>query len=111
GRARLISVGGVAGGLAGAGLLLIAQPDGGDNEMILVPLIGSVAGLALATHWTRRRDGTEDDGGGRGALINRSGGRWALDTPAASLRLQRAARAERGGMRPAVYVPLVRARF
>jgi fluoride ion exporter CrcB/FEX len=41
-RARLISIGGVAGGLAGAGLLLIAQPDD-ENVAILMPLAGSAA--------------------------------------------------------------------
>jgi hypothetical protein len=107
-RARLISVGGIAGGLAGAGLLLIAQPDD-DKTQILLPLIGSAAGLALATHWTRRRDADrETDGGGRGALINRHAGRWALDMPDGSFRLHLT---ERGRAQPGVYVPVLRARF
>ena len=107
-RARLISVGGVAGGLAGAGLLLIVQPSGERTEM-LFPLVGSAAGLVLGSVWTRER--TTADGGmnaGRGALINRSGGKWALDVPAAALRLQSA---ERGQAQAAAYVPLLRARF
>ncbi|HEX6133619.1 MAG TPA: hypothetical protein VFZ24_06640 [Longimicrobiales bacterium] len=105
-RARLISVGGLVGGLAGAGLLLIVQPDD-DNTAILFPLVGSAAGLTLATHWTRDRDPAAGDGG-RGALINRSGGRWVLDMPDAALRLQRH---EDGTPGPAVYVPILRARF
>jgi hypothetical protein len=106
GRARLISVGGLAGGLAGAGVLLIVTPDDGDRELLLFPLLGSAAGLALATHWTRERDLPSEDGA-RGALLNRSDNRWALDMPEASLRLRR----EDGQSRPAVYVPLLRARF
>lgn len=107
-RARLISVGGVAGGLAGAGLLLIAQP-AGERTQLLFPLIGSAAGLALGTVWTRDRDAADRGmDGGRGALINRSGGEWALDTPDPALRLQRTAR---GQVEPAAYLPLLRARF
>lgn len=106
-RARLISVGGIAGGLAGAGLLLIAQPDG-DNTQMLFPLLGSAAGLTLGALWTRPPDVDDEDAGGRGALLNRSGGAWALDVPAAGLRLQGL---EDGSVRPGMYVPLVRARF
>jgi hypothetical protein len=106
GRARLISIGGVAGGLAGAGLLLIAQPDD-ENVAILMPLAGSAAGLALATHWTRDRITVPDDGG-QGALINSSSGRWALDVPHASLHLRRA---PQGELRPAAYLPILSVRF
>lgn len=106
GRARLISIGGVAGGLAGAGLLLIAQPDD-ENVAILMPLAGSAAGLALATNWTRDRSALPDDGG-QGALINSSSGRWALDVPHASLRLRRA---PQGELQPAAYLPLLSVRF
>jgi hypothetical protein len=105
-RARLISIGGVAGGLAGAGLLLIAQPDD-ENVAILMPLAGSAAGLALATHWTRDRIAVPGDGG-QGALINSSSGRWALDVPHASLRLRRA---PQGELRPAAYLPILSVRF
>ena len=106
-RARLISVGGIAGGLAGAGLLLIAQPQD-DNTQMLFPLIGSAAGLTLGALWTRPSDGAGEDGGGRGALLNRSRGAWSLDVPAAGLRLERV---EDGSVRPGAYVPLVHARF
>jgi hypothetical protein len=105
-RARLISVGGLAGGLAGAGLLLIMQP-GDDNVQILMPLAGSAVGLALATHWTRDRT-AGPDGGGQGALINGNSGRWAFDVPHASLRMQST---RLGELRPAAYVPLLSARF
>jgi len=106
GRARLISIGGVAGGLAGAGLLLIAQPDD-ENVAILMPLAGSAAGLALATHWTRDRITVPDDGG-QGALINSSSGRWALDVPHASLHLRRG---PQGELRSAAYLPILSVRF
>ncbi|HEX6307372.1 MAG TPA: hypothetical protein VFZ69_04235 [Longimicrobiales bacterium] len=105
-RARLISVAGLAGGLAGGGLLLIAQPDD-DDTAILFPLVGSAAGLALGTYWTRERDVPDADGA-RGALINRNGDGWALDVPHTAVRLQRDAR---GMRRPAAYIPILRARF
>jgi hypothetical protein len=50
-RARLISIAGVLGGLAGAGVLLIAQPDG--RWAISIPLAGSVAGLVIGAEATR----------------------------------------------------------
>jgi len=105
-RARLISVGGLIGGLAGAGMLLIMQPDD-ENTAVLIPLIGTTAGLGLAAHLTRNRSGGAD-ADGRGALINRSGGRWSLDTPAPALDMQRS---RDGVLRPAAYLPLFSARF
>lgn len=106
-RARLISVAGVAGGLAGAGLLLIVQPSG-DRTQMLFPLVGSAAGLVLGSRWTRDRDTAEGMNGGRGALINGNGGEWALGVPDASVRLQRTVHGAAGA---AAYVPLLRARF
>jgi hypothetical protein len=53
-RARLISISGVGGLLAGLGILLIAQPDG--DQAIAVPMATSAAGLALGAHWTRHMD-------------------------------------------------------
>jgi hypothetical protein len=103
-RARLISVGGVIGALGGAGLLLIVQPD--ESVALAVPLAGSALGLGLTAYWTRFRDEAAPGFRG-GALINRSGGAWALDMPDAALTLRR----ERGGARAAAYIPLVRARF
>jgi hypothetical protein len=106
-RARLISVGGMIGGLGGAGLLLIMQPDD-EKVAIAIPLTTSIAGLVAAAHWTRGMDrGADDAGSGRGALLNVDGGRWGLDMPAASVRLERT----RAGTRSAVHVPLLRARF
>jgi hypothetical protein len=105
GRVRLVSVGGIIGGLTGVGLLLLIQPD--DEKVAMsIPLVTSAAGLAIAIRTTRDRD-VRHEGGGDGALIMIDGPRWALAAPAPSLRLQRA------GTRyePVMYMPLLRARF
>lgn len=104
-RARLISLGGLIGGLTGVGLLLIAQPDD-ERTAMAVPLVGSAIGLTVGALTTRDR-GADGESGGGGALINREGDRWALDVPGASLGLQRT----RSGVQPALHVPLLHARF
>jgi hypothetical protein len=108
-RARLISVGGVIGGLAGAGVLLIVQPEDSERTAIIYPLLGSVAGLVGGVYWTRSRGTTPSQGGddARGALLNGNGGRWALDLPEAAFTMRRTA----SGLQPAAYVPLLRAKF
>lgn len=53
-RARLVSISGVAGMLAGFGMLMIAQPDG--STSIAVPIATSVLGLALGARWTRNME-------------------------------------------------------
>jgi hypothetical protein len=54
-RARLISIAGVAGGLAGLGLDLLIQPN--DSRVAIgIPMATSVAGLVLGTVWTRDHD-------------------------------------------------------
>jgi hypothetical protein len=106
-RVRLINVGGIIGGLAGVGLTLITQPDN-EKTGIALPMLGSAAGLGLATHMTRDYDSGPDGGGaGLGALINRDAGRWAVTMPDATIRLER----QGDGVQPAAYVPLLRARF
>lgn len=85
-RARLISVGGLLGGLAGAGLLLITQPSD-DKVAILFPLTGSIAGLAYGAYATRDHDrggvvpGGGGEGGGAGALLELRDGDWSLGAP------------------------------
>lgn len=62
-RARLISIAGVLGGLAGAGIDLLVQPDD-EKVAIAIPLVGSIAGLALGASTTRDRaaaGGVRDD--------------------------------------------------
>jgi hypothetical protein len=54
-RSRLISISGVAGLLAGFGILLIGdQPD--SDAAIAVPMATSAAGLVLGARWTRHMD-------------------------------------------------------
>jgi hypothetical protein len=119
-RVRLVSIGGVIGGLAGLGLLLIVQPED-DKVAVAFPLVGSALGLAAGVHGTREgaaeSAGAGGDGMGmgpgaagaatRGALVNRDGGRWTFDIPDAAVTMQRVP----AGVRPAAYVPLVRARW
>lgn len=88
-RSRLISVGGLIGGVAGAGLILIAEPDD-DETAIAIPLTTSIVGLVLGTTLTRGHDAEEDAGTNlqaaghfapSGALLNRSQGAWSLSAP------------------------------
>jgi hypothetical protein len=106
-RARLISVGGLIGGLGGAGLLLIVQPDD-EKVAISIPLVTSAAGLIAAARWTRDADLAPDGAPpGRGALLNVGHGQWAIDMPAASVRFDRTP----AGRSSALHVPLLRATF
>ena len=98
-RARLISIAGVAGGLAGLGVLLIAQPNDPGNEAVLVPLVGSIGGLALGAHWTRNLD--------RDAMIDLKTGRFGFELPAIHPIL-----VDQGRKRvPAIGLTLIQARF
>ncbi|MEX1181941.1 MAG: hypothetical protein WEF86_01810 [Gemmatimonadota bacterium] len=107
-RARLISIGGVIGGLAGGGALLILQPDD-DKVMVGVPALTSAAGLLIAAQRTRPRveDARPESAGPRGALLNIDRGKWAVDLPAPSLGVARGP----ADLQPALYLPLVKARF
>jgi hypothetical protein len=107
GRVRLVNVGGLIGGLAGVGVLLIVQPDD-EKVAIGIPMIGSAIGLGVGIRTTRDQPASEAPGdGSSGALLNVDGGRWAVHVPDAMVRLDRTA----AGLRPAAYVPLLRARF
>jgi hypothetical protein len=64
-RARLISVAGVAGGVAGLGLDLLIQP-GSNTVAVLIPMVASAAGLAAGAAWTRGHDGQGQGVGDRG---------------------------------------------
>jgi len=91
-RARLISIAGVIGGLAGAGLDLMIQPD--DEKVAFgIPLAGSLVGLAagaaLTTGMDRRgpagsRGGASDGGfaGLGGSLLRLQNGGFSLGLPA-----------------------------
>jgi hypothetical protein len=82
-RARLVSIAGVLGGLAGGGIDLILQPDD-EKVAVGIPLAGSVLGLVIGAAATREdvatRVGSLDDGAGD-ALLGVRNGRLALGTP------------------------------
>jgi hypothetical protein len=111
-RARLISIAGVIGGLAGGGIDLIAQPDD-ENVVLAIPLIGSIAGLTIGALTTRNYDRTASPGGNDfdGALLRLDGGDWDLGAPMPSLVKVRAHADGRGSARPALGFTLLRARF
>lgn len=88
-RSRLISIGGLIGGVAGGGIILIAQPDD-DDTAIAIPLTTSILGLALGAALTSGHDAEEDAGTNlqasalfapSGALLSRSHGAWSLSAP------------------------------
>jgi hypothetical protein len=110
GRARLISIAGVAGGLAGAGILLITQPDGDGDNLIAVPMATSALGLALGAVWTRNYD--ERSAPGRDqepeALLQWNRG-LSLGMPEPTVRMLPTDR--RGNGAPAIAIPLLKARF
>lgn len=108
-RARLISISGVAGGLAGAGLLLIGGT--GDNTAILIPVIGSIAGLGLGVHWTRNYDERASGSGNEGgeALLEWRDGEMKVGTPTPVPTLLHTGDGTR--VAPALHVPLFQARW
>jgi hypothetical protein len=110
-RARLISLAGLVGGLAGAGIDLIAQPDD-EQVAVLIPTLTSAAGLAWGARATRRHDRRsepEGPGAGGGALIRLDGGRLAVEPPQ-PLPIMTRDRTGRGA-RPALFVPILNANF
>jgi hypothetical protein len=111
-RARLISIAGVIGGLAGGGIDLIAQPDN-ENVVLAIPLIGSIAGLTIGALTTRNYDRTASPGGDDfdGALLRLDGGDWDLGAPIPSLVRVSARAGGRRSARPALGLTLFRARF
>lgn len=70
-RARLVSIAGVLGGLAGAGMDLILQPES-DKVLVGIPLAGSVAGLLIGV----RATGDSDNGGAASASRPGFGAPW-----------------------------------
>lgn len=90
-RVRLISIAGVLGGLVGAGLDLLIQPD--DEKVAMgIPLAGSIAGLAIGAGYTSGMDrqvgspsgglGNDDGFPGVGSSLFRfREGRFSLGVP------------------------------
>jgi hypothetical protein len=90
-RARLISISGVMGGLAGAGIDLLVQPD---NEKVglAIPLAGSIAGLTIGAISTRNFDARVGGGPGgddAGSLLRLEDGRIRPGTPVPMLTIER----------------------
>lgn len=114
-RARLISISGLVGGLAGLGLDLIFQPD--DSQVaVAIPLAGSITGLALGASWTRNYDASprrdDDDGApGPGALLQLDGGQWSVAVPTPLPTLLRDETRPGTPLRPGLAFNLLRARF
>ncbi len=108
-RARLISIAGVAGGLAGAGLLLILQPDG--DSQIAIPMATSALGLGLGAAWTRNydeRSSPRAQDPEPEALLQWNRG-FSIGAFQPTLRMVQADR--RGKQAPALAIPLFKAAF
>jgi hypothetical protein len=116
-RLRLVSIAGVMGGLGGAGLDLIIQPES-EKIAIAIPLAGSLIGLGLGVRFTRDRDQPVGGGAltdarveallGEGALLMRDGGRFSLGSPLPTPTLLPL---DRGGWEPGLALNLFRASF
>jgi hypothetical protein len=84
-RARLVSIAGVIGGLGGAGIDLLVQPDG-EKTAIAIPLATSLIGLGMGIYTTRyydaeHVDARSDEAPMRGALVDLREGRWRVSAP------------------------------
>jgi hypothetical protein len=111
-RVRMISLGALVGGVGGVGIDLLIQPD--DEAAALgIPLVMSLAGVAIAAHATR--NDAPDTGGPDGAgaaLLGWSDGGLSLGTPLPMPTFLPADDANgRTTWRPGVTVDLFRARF
>lgn len=109
-RARLISIAGVIGGLAGGGVDLIAKPDD-DKELVAIPFLGSLAGLVIGAVTTRGFDGQDSSGGDLDDALLRFDGDWRVGVPVPSLASVPARARGRDVRRPALGLTLFRARF
>lgn len=112
--ARLVSIYGVMGGLAGLGVDLIVQPDN-DKTAMAVPLVGSVVGLLVGAAVTRDYDGPDTPGPvehlpGSGLLRVR-GGRVGLGLPLPTPRRLILEGARRRGGHTALGLTILEMRF
>jgi hypothetical protein len=112
-RARLISVAGLAGGLAGLGVDVLL---GVEDEAVAVgiPMVGSTLGLLIGSAATRKmpREEASNAGGapGGGALLNVRDGHLGLGVPAVSPLLA-SARTRGMDSGATILVPVLSARF
>ncbi len=111
-RARLISISGVLGGLAGAGVDLLVQPDD-EKVAIGIPLAGSVLGLVIGAAVTRG-DVTTAEGPGApagGALVTVDDGRFTFGVPTPVPTLIPVSHGRRPSWQTALSFELLRAAF
>jgi hypothetical protein len=112
-RARLVSIAGVLGGLAGAGIDLLAKPDDG-KVAIGIPLAGSILGLGIGVATTR---GDSDDtamlreSAPDGALLRLRDGRLSFGAPLPAPTLVPLDGRTGTSWRPALALDLFRADF
>jgi hypothetical protein len=120
-RARLISIAGVIGGLAGAGVDLLAQPDN-EKVAIGIPLAGSIVGLAVGAGLTAASE--RGSGGGSpasasedwlpdsgGSLVRFQDGRFSLGVPTPFPKALPVDDPRGFAYRPALGVTLLKGRF
>jgi hypothetical protein len=112
-RARLISIAGLAGVLAGGGIDLILQVDN-SRVAVGIPMAGGTIGMLLGAQATRGMppETAAAGGGGSpgGALLRLEGGRVGLALPAVAPMLRKTGTGP-GDVAPSLYVPLLHARF
>ena len=115
-RARLVSIGGVIGGLLGAGVDLLAQPED-EKALVAIPLAGSLLGLGVGAAVTREQGTiTGDEGRARegrtaatgGSLLRVSGSSVNLGIPAPRPVFLPTDRSHGLSWRPGVAMVLVR---
>ena len=116
-RARLVSIYGVIGGLAGLGLDLLVQPDD-ERVAVGIPLAGSVVGLAVGAGSTSDYDAPVPGGGSgpgygamSGALLNLADGGWSVAAPIPTPRVVDLALPGATVRKATLGIPLFRARF
>jgi hypothetical protein len=120
-RARLISIAGVIGGLAGAGMDLIMRPDD-EKVAIGIPLATSIAGLAIGAGLTAnegRRSGAGSLGSGPdgelpglgASLFRLRDGELSWDLPTPFATFQPVDRRDGFSLEPALGMTLFSARF
>lgn len=108
-RARLVSIAGLIGGVGGAGIDLLVQPDD-DKALVGIPLATSIVGLIIGMAQTRDypREEVEEPPSSH-ALLDFSDGRWQVGSPLPGWT--RVPFPDRPGAGLAVTVPLVRLSF
>jgi hypothetical protein len=110
-RARLVSIAGVLGGLAGLGIDLLTQPD--EKVAFGIPLAGSVVGLGIGIAATRSGGPLQQalGAGPDGALLGLRDGRLAFGAPSLAPTLVPDGSTRRPAWRPALRLGVFRAAF